>query len=101
MKQMHDDGEDSPWSVAGMIKQLSTAANDKIHKNDNHCASIQRQLLVGEYDQMSPVDQVQALEKCLGWDAPSPNIIHGCGHAVPMEAPRLWRQNVLDFLDDE
>ena len=53
---------------------------------------------------MSNVKQALELARVLQSDDGNTNmkdiyrVIDGCGHAVPMEAGRLWREDVLDFL---
>jgi len=88
MEQAHP--EEGPWSVAWMAQRLK--------ENDN--SSIQAgRLLVGQEDRMAPVDQVQALAAELGWDNNhAVSVVPGVGHAVPMEAPRAWREDLLGFL---
>jgi pimeloyl-ACP methyl ester carboxylesterase len=70
------------WSVLAMSKRMTR---------------IRGCLAVGEQDLMAPYDQALVLTGILGWA--DPTVIDGCGHAVPSEEPRLWRQHVLDFLD--
>jgi pimeloyl-ACP methyl ester carboxylesterase len=53
-------------------------------------------LLVGENDIMAPYERSLELTKSLGWV--DPIIVHDCGHAIPMEKPRVWRENLLGFL---
>jgi pimeloyl-ACP methyl ester carboxylesterase len=85
MEQTH--AEEGPWSVAGMAERLLA---------DGRCK--EGRLLVGECDLMAPMDQVQALAAKLQWEAPT--IVPGVGHAVPMEAPRAWRDDLLAYLGD-
>ncbi|KAI2514224.1 hypothetical protein MHU86_117 [Fragilaria crotonensis] len=70
------------WSALAMSKRMTR---------------IRGCLAVGEQDLMAPYDQAQVLTGNLGWT--DPTVMNGCGHAVPTEEPRLWRQHVLDFLD--
>ena len=49
-------------------------------------------------DNMAPAPEVETLCQVLGWKAPT--LLEGCGHAAPMEQPRLWRNHVLSFLDE-
>ena len=53
-------------------------------------------LVVGESDVLAPIQQVQELATCFDIDY---KVIADCGHSVPMESPRLWRQSVLNFIN--
>lgn len=87
-EQAHD--ETGPWSVSGMAERLANSANNNSKRKG--------QLLVGEYDLMSPVEHVEALAAVLKWDAPT--VIPSAGHCVPMEEPRAWREHLLQYLND-
>jgi hypothetical protein len=89
MEQAHD--EEGPWSVAGMAEQLATTTSSS--------NNIMGRLLVGECDLLAPVEHVHALAAALQWDAPT--VVPGVGHAVPMEAPRAWKDDLLAYLDDD
>jgi pimeloyl-ACP methyl ester carboxylesterase len=69
------------WNPLGMAQKI---------KGVNGC------LLVGEKDIMAPYEQALELTRHLGWD--DPTIVYDCGHAIPTEKPKLWRDNVLNFL---
>jgi pimeloyl-ACP methyl ester carboxylesterase len=72
------------WSVASMASRFP-------HTIKGHAC-------VGSLDQaMAPVVQVERLCETLNWGAPT--ILEGGGHAVPMEQPRQWRKDVMDFLN--
>ena len=91
MEQAHP--EEGPWSVAWMAQRL------KENTNSNNSSIQAGRLLVGQEDRMAPVDQVQALAAELGWDNNNEvSVVPGVGHAVPMEAPRAWREDLLGFL---
>lgn len=70
-----------PWQVSSMATHIPQKGR----------------ILVGECDLM--IIDPEALASVLQWE--SPHVIPGCGHAVPMEQPRAWRKNVLEFLDQE
>ena len=84
-EQREDEDE---WSTQAMSRRLAKRQ-----------PLIQGHACVGSLDQyMAPVSQVEALCQVLGWKD-SPLVLEGCGHAAPMEQPRLWRNHVLAFLD--
>lgn len=76
---------DGPWSVAGMAERLAG------HRH------IKGRLLVGERDLLAPFEHAEALAAALQWDAPT--VVPAAGHAVPLEAPRAWRNHLLEYLD--
>jgi pimeloyl-ACP methyl ester carboxylesterase len=78
MEQAHDG--DGDYSVRCMAERLDDVTG---------C------LLVGENDLMAPVEHVQSLAEILHWPI---RIVPESGHAVPMENPRAWRNDLLDFL---
>jgi 3-oxoadipate enol-lactonase len=51
-------------------------------------------LCVGQDDRFATLEQVSLLAQDLGWQH---SVLPG-GHAVPMEQPRPWRDNLLAFL---
>ena len=61
--------------------------------------TFQGRLCVGELDEMAPVENAKELAELLNLE--SPTILEGCGHAVTTEAPREWRNDVLQFLSDD
>jgi pimeloyl-ACP methyl ester carboxylesterase len=77
------DMED-PWHVVNMADRL-----DK---------SVQGKLCVGGLDQMAPPEDGQRLCEQLGWLEPT--IVPNCAHAVGLEAARVWRNDVLSFLNE-
>ena len=84
----HDDDDaankNNEWSVASMASRISP--------------TIHGHACVGSLDHnMAPVTQVEKLCHILKWK--SPTILEGAGHAVPMEQPRAWRKDVMDFLN--
>mmetsp|Transcript_26091 Transcript_26091/g.55402 ORF Transcript_26091/g.55402 Transcript_26091/m.55402 type:complete len:291 (-) Transcript_26091:219-1091(-) len=97
------DGEDSldPWSPAAMATRIRESQSIE-----------QCKIVVGSDDKMSSPEQAHRLASLLGLST-GPNsleheeheilcsfkIIEGCGHAVPMEEMRLWREDLLSFLN--
>ena len=81
MEQAHHD-DDGEYSVRSMAERTD---------DDD----VKGRLLVGEYDLMAPVEHVQALAEKLDWPM---RTVPETGHAVPMENPRAWRDDLLDFL---
>ena len=79
--QAYPDSPEDPWQVSSMATRIP-------HKG---------RILVGECDSM--IVDPGALASVLQWE--SPHVIPGCGHAVPLEHPRTWRNHVLEFLDHE
>jgi pimeloyl-ACP methyl ester carboxylesterase len=81
LEQTHKDG----WHVEQMVDELLTVNPSRIR------------LLVGADDRFATVDQVSALRDRLQRSsfASAP----GCGHAVPLEAPKKWRTDVMTFLE--
>ena len=87
LMQTHE-GEDG-WTPAVMAERMQSSN-----------AAERCRVTVGSQDKMAHPSQAQRLAKIL-----QPNedggykVFEGCGHAVPMEAMRLWREDVLGFLD--
>ena len=82
LEQAHP--EQGEWSVSGTASQVLKKKG---------------RLVVGEGDQLAPVEYVQALAEDLGWG--DPMVIPTVGHSVPIESPRLWREDLLLYLDGE
>ena len=76
LEQAHD--QDPAWSVAAMAQRLKVPGH----------------LCMGENDMLAL--KAEALAEALGWNAPT--IVPGAGHAVPIEAGRLWRDDVKKTL---
>ena len=87
MEQTHE--EQGEWSVAGMAERLSRRQQQQ---------RLSGRLLVGQWDQMAPVEYVHALGECLQWPV---QVVPDVGHAVPGENTRAWAQDVLDFLGQD
>lgn len=79
------------WSVENMIRK---AVHEGIRLP-------QIRLCVGQDDRMSPAESVLELAEALGLSAESAcrsvSIVENCGHAVPLEASRIWRQSIEEF----
>lgn len=90
------------WTPAAMARRIEK----------NQCIESCK-VLVGSQDKMASRDQAIELALLLGLlgdeDLKRDNqseldcsfrVIDGCGHAVPMEAQRIWREDVINFLKD-
>jgi pimeloyl-ACP methyl ester carboxylesterase len=88
LQQTHPESKEDPWHVCSMAKRL-------VDKNSN----IKGKLVAGELDVMAPPMYAQELATLLQWEVPT--VVPKSGHAVPMEAGRAWRQDVIMFLDME
>jgi pimeloyl-ACP methyl ester carboxylesterase len=76
------------------------------HKNHWHVANMAERIqksgipgkvCVGELDQMAPKENARELCEKLGWAEPL--ISPKCGHAVGIEGARIWKNDVLEFLN--
>lgn len=85
LQQAYPPPED-PWHVTNMARRL-------VEKKQH----VKGQLIAGQLDVMAPRAKVEQLASLLHWSAPT--IVPNCGHAVPMEAGREWRQHVLQYLE--
>jgi pimeloyl-ACP methyl ester carboxylesterase len=83
MEQTHPEAKFDPWSVPSMDVTL-------------RAAYIGGNLLIGKDDNIVSVAACQQLAEALQWAAPV--VVLDAGHAVPIEAPRVWRQQLLDSL---
>jgi pimeloyl-ACP methyl ester carboxylesterase len=77
---------DPAWHPLGMAHRM--LMQTKVHGR----------LVVGSLDQMATPFEVQQLSNTLEWG--DIEIIPDCGHAVPMQEARLWRNNLLSFLNE-
>lgn len=59
-------------------------------------ATVECQVVVGALDKMAPPPSDASSSSFLGGG--SIHVMPNCGHAVPTEQARLWRNHVLDFL---
>uniref|UniRef100_A0A7S2U7U3 AB hydrolase-1 domain-containing protein n=1 Tax=Attheya septentrionalis TaxID=420275 RepID=A0A7S2U7U3_9STRA len=75
---------DPAWYPLGMAHRMM---HTKVHGR----------LVVGSLDQMATPSEVQQLSNALKWGDIA--IIPDCGHAVPMQEARLWRNDLLHFLN--
>jgi pimeloyl-ACP methyl ester carboxylesterase len=80
------------WSVASMTQKAADEGRIRLP---------QIRLCVGQDDRMSPVESVLELAEALGLSSESGcrsvSIVENCGHAVPLEASRIWRQSIVEF----
>jgi pimeloyl-ACP methyl ester carboxylesterase len=87
MEQTHPvDNISDPWSVPSMAVTLRALP-----------VPIKGSLLIGADDNIVSVAACQQLAEALQWAAPV-TVVPDAGHCVPMEAPRVWRQHLLDSL---
>jgi len=80
---------DPEWSVERMIPKLlllTTTMSRRIH------------LCGGQDDLIALPHSAHELARDLQCHL---SIIPGCGHSVPLEAPKQWRDNVLDFFKEK
>ena len=77
--------DDGPWHTVSLAQKaaVSLLPDDVL-------------FIAGEQDRLAPPEQVAALAQVGGWRVET---VPGCGHAVPVEQPRLWRQLVLEHLN--
>jgi pimeloyl-ACP methyl ester carboxylesterase len=86
LEQAEISDPNDAWHVLSMAERLQGGIIGESH------------ICVGEFDQMAPVSQAQQLCQLLE-SGSHPSVIPNCGHAVGLESPRQWRENVLTFLD--
>jgi pimeloyl-ACP methyl ester carboxylesterase len=86
LEQTYPTDCNDPWHVESMAKRIQQQNGDK---------QISGCLLVGDEDVMAPVESARELAAILSW---SLHTVESCGHAVPLQKPREWRQHVLEFL---
>ena len=86
VEQTHTEDENDRWHPLSMAKRIVS-----------HGYITSGRLTVGAKDNLAKVDEVQRLSKVLGWG--EVDIYEGTGHAVPLEEPRRWREDLLAFLD--
>jgi pimeloyl-ACP methyl ester carboxylesterase len=77
------------WTPAAMANRISSG------KCVTSC-----KVLVGSNDKMASPAQARKLATILGLADEYFYVIDGCSHAVPMEAQKLWRQDLIDYLND-
>ena len=95
---------DPEWSVERMIPKLllflsssSSSSSSSSFGPIDTATSRHIHLCVGQDDLIAVPHSVHELARDLQCNL---SIVPDCGHSVPLEAPKLWRDNVLDFLDD-
>jgi pimeloyl-ACP methyl ester carboxylesterase len=118
LQQAEIDDIQHPWHVANMAQRLRPYTKTTTTTDNSTPAqpTIAIHVCVGEWDTMAPPSAAKKLcNSLMGYNDnddsttgsttmnhdPDPihfTMIPKVGHAVPMEAPRLWRSNVLDFL---
>jgi pimeloyl-ACP methyl ester carboxylesterase len=76
------------WTPAAMATRISTG----------ECVASCK-VLVGSNDKMATQAQARKLATVLGLSDDHFQVIDGCSHAVPMEAQKLWREDLIKFLD--
>lgn len=96
--QTHYTDDDNPWHTASMAERIAAAKSGFSNNNIR--------LVVGENDILATPKEVQNLAKILSsgndenGEKTVVSIIPNSGHAVPIEQPRLWRNDLLSFLRD-
>ena len=88
LEQTHlSDGD--VWHPASMARRIA--------KNSD--ANIVGRICIGSLDRMSTVEEANHLAILLGWN--DITVFNDCGHAVPTEQARHWRNDLLEFLKCE
>ena len=87
---MQTHGGEGQWTPASMAEQIKGSVESY-------------KLVVGSNDKMASPDQVLRLVQLLGREEENKQddcykVIKNCGHAVPFEAMRLWREDVIKYL---
>jgi len=85
LEQTHTDDEQNMWHPVCMAQRIAS----------HGC--IAGRLTVGRQDKLASHENVEILSNLLGWGPIG--IYDGVGHAVPIEKPRQWREDLLSFLD--
>ena len=83
-------GGEGQWTPASMADEMKGSVESF-------------KLVVGSNDKMASPDQVLRLAQLLGTQDESKQdnccrVVENCGHAVPFEAMRLWREDVIKYL---
>ena len=101
LMQTHDNNGE--WSPASMAQRIQQQSSNKSELSIESC-----RIVVGSEDKMANPNQAYQLAKILSRNTKNKEeddddsiykVIEGCGHAVPMEAMRLWREDVLQYLN--
>lgn len=87
MEQAQESGGE--WDVLPMAERLAASGG----------VVPRERLVVGSHDRLATVEAVRKLNDVLGWGDDAVGVFKGCGHAVIMEEARLWREDLLSFLD--
>jgi pimeloyl-ACP methyl ester carboxylesterase len=85
LEQTHPLEISDPWSVQSMAERLQALG-------------ISGSLCIGVDDRIVSVEACQLLAESMQWAEPVS--VQDAGHAVPMEAARVWRQHLLESLDE-
>ena len=91
--------DNNPWHTASIAERIAAVAKSKSSNNNIR-------LLVGENDILATPNEVQNLANILSSRENDNDkktavcVIPNSGHAVPIEQPRLWRNDLLSFLRD-
>ena len=84
-------GGEGQWTPASMAERMKGSVESF-------------KLVVGSNDKMASPDQVLRLAQLLGTEEENKQdnscykVVENCGHAVPFEAMRLWREDVIKYL---
>ena len=85
--QTHTDDMTDPWHTVALTRKAA-----RMSLGPSHALFI-----AGGQDRLAPPEQVKALAAEGGWRC---TVIEDAAHGIPIEQPRLWRQRVVDFLDE-
>ena len=107
LMQTHDMLTDNLGNRKQAMDDMWTPASIAQRIKNNECVQSCR-ILVGSEDRISSIAQSKRLAQLLGLlqnriedkKQISLRVIHGCGHAVPMEAQTMWREDVSTFLEE-
>jgi len=86
--QTHTDDVDDEWHPISMAQRIVSQGS-----------VVGGRMAVGSEDLLATVENVQILNDVLGWGDVA--VFENSGHAVPMEQARLWKNDVLRFLDSD
>ena len=108
IKQTYDQENDStnPWSVQNMIQQIQSLSLPNHDNNTTSTTTLQFRYMVGELDALALPEEVLKIVRALK-NCTTSVIVHdvvvvpNVGHAVPMEASQIWRNDIQSLLDGE
>ena len=81
--------ENDPWHPIAIAGRICAS------EDDGH--GIEGKIFVGSKDKIANPSSAQELSRILGWG--DVHIYNGVGHAVPMEDARIWRNDLIEFLN--